>query len=58
MKTYHLWELNGKCPKCASTKIGKIGAVGFRVGSSSKLPEANVDVWQCNDCKHSFHVIK
>jgi len=59
MKIYSLKILNGKCPFCTSKEICKgILSYGIGGGSSSKLPDPNIEVWHCASCKKAFEVIK
>lgn len=45
---------DGNCPYCGSWKTFKAGSIGARPSSSSKFPDAGLDVWICDDCKKRF----
>ncbi|MCK4818824.1 hypothetical protein KA005_23830 [bacterium] len=49
-----LWSKNGECPYCNSDDVMNTGKVGAGASSSTKLPEANIKVWLCNQCKKGF----
>lgn len=59
-KVYRKSELNGKCPFCPSKKIFKgVMSYGAKVGgNSNKYPEANIEIWHCDECKKQFEVFK
>jgi len=54
-----IFSKDGKYPHCSSENVRKgILSVGVGASSSGKLPEANVQVWHCDNCGKTFNMLK
>ena len=49
-------QFDDLCPHCRSNLIFKTGAYGAGASSTSKYPEANIEVWLCEACKKNFEL--